>query len=75
MQELYKEIVEGFGTQGKAAKALEVSQPTVYKWVSGSGFMSAGTAIKVERLTDGKYKATELCPDLQDVEQLIVGGY
>ena len=64
----YEALVSHFGGQHKTAEALGCSQPGVWKWVRGKANMSAPLALKAERLTSGKFKATELCPALAALE-------
>lgn len=61
-------LVAEFGGVGKTAKALGVAQATVTGWRLGHHGMRAGMAIKAERLTAGRVKAGELCPELADVK-------
>ena len=61
---IYQKIVEHFGTQQKVAEALRLDQGTVSGWVRGKHGMSAVSALKAEAITEGKFKAVELCPDL-----------
>lgn len=63
-------VIAHFGTQGKTAKALNCSQATVFKWLHGKMNISTLYAIKVEKLTDGKFKAADLCPKLKELENL-----
>lgn len=62
--EIFKALVEFFGTQQKTAEALRVDQGTVSGWVRGRHGMSPVTALKAEAVTAGKFQATDLCPDL-----------
>jgi DNA-binding transcriptional regulator YdaS (Cro superfamily) len=57
-------LIAEFGGVGKAATALGVAQPTVTGWRLGHHGMRAGVAIRAERLTNGRIKASELCPEL-----------
>ena len=61
---IYQKLVEHFGTQQKVAEALRLDQGTVSGWVRGKHGMSAVSALKAEAITEGKFKAVELCPDL-----------
>ena len=61
---IYQKLVEHFGTQQKVAEALRLDQGTVSGWVRGKHGMGAGSALKAEAITEGKFKAVELCPDL-----------
>jgi len=58
------QLVAEFGGVSKAAKALGVAQATVTGWRLGHHGMRAGTAIRAERLTEGRVKAQDLCPEL-----------
>lgn len=57
-------LISFFGTQDQTAKAMGVSQPTVAGWASGKHGVSELNALKAERITKGKIKASELCPRL-----------
>lgn len=63
----YSALIEFFGTQQKTADALQVDQGTVSGWIRGRHGMSAVTALRAERVTEGRFKARELCPALNDV--------
>jgi len=41
-----------------------VKQPTVSGWLNGRHGMSIKTALKAQSITKGKFKASELCPEL-----------
>lgn len=69
---VYELLVDHFGGQEKTASALGVSQPAVSSWVRGKAKMSVGVAIRVQRQTNGTFKAVDLCPAIKsDLEQLI----
>lgn len=68
-QEISK-VIAHFGTQGKTAKALGCSQTTIFKWLHGKMNITPLYAIKVEKLTNGKFKASDLCPKLKELENL-----
>ena len=61
---IYRKLVAEFGTQQKTAEALGVDQSAVSCWVRGIYRMSARPALKAERITSGKFKAADLCPEL-----------
>ena len=65
---IYKNLVVFFGGQLAAQKALGVAQSTISGWVNGDHFMSAVTAAKAERATNGEFKAVDLCPALKELE-------
>ncbi|WP_053982253.1 YdaS family helix-turn-helix protein [Marinagarivorans algicola] len=72
----YKKLVKRLGGTKKASRALNVSMPSVCGWVSSKHGMSAAVAIRAERVTDGEFKAEDLCPALKlDLNNnLLVGG-
>lgn len=55
------------GTQAATAKALDVGQPTVFAWLAGKHGISPYMALKIEKITEGKFKAVDLCPKLAEV--------
>jgi DNA-binding transcriptional regulator YdaS (Cro superfamily) len=67
MTKTFKDLIDHFGDQTIAAEKLGVKQPTVSGWLNGKHGMSAKTALRAERLTDGKFKAADLCPELAEV--------
>ena len=68
MQTLYKDIVDHFGGQTQTAKALVVSQANVSGYVSGRWSMSPQVAMRAEKATKGKFKASDLCPSLKEFQ-------
>jgi DNA-binding transcriptional regulator YdaS (Cro superfamily) len=58
---LYKSVVDYFGTQEKCAEAIGVTQSAVHQWVAGKSYMSGEIAFAVEKATEGKFKAIDLC--------------
>lgn len=64
MSENIKRLIEHFGDQSLTAEKLGVKQPTVSGWLNGRHGMSIKTALKAQVMTDGKFKASEFCPDL-----------
>jgi DNA-binding transcriptional regulator YdaS (Cro superfamily) len=54
-----KQIVKHFGYQAKLAKALNVTRMAVNQWVKDDKIPPA-QAIKIEILTNGKFKAIDL---------------
>ena len=65
-RENYNQLAKRFATQQEFANALGVTQPAVYKWLSGQACMSARNALKAERITHGEIKAEDLCPELSE---------
>lgn len=64
---LYQSLVDHFGSQENTAEALLVRQPAVSGWVRGTKNMSALVALRAEKATDGKFKAKDLRPELNEV--------
>ena len=71
-QNLFQLLVDHFGGQVKTAKALKVKQPAVSSWVCGTKKMSELVAIRAQAATNGKFKATDLCPSLKESFEQIV---
>lgn len=69
MQTLYKDLVKHFGGQKLTAVALDVSQSNISGYVSGRWNMSELVAMRAEKATDGKFKASDLCPSLKEFQQ------
>lgn len=61
-----EEMVAYFGNQTQTARNLNVSQPAVSQWISGASRMSPLIAIRAEKITDGRFKASDLCPALAE---------
>ena len=61
-------LVKYFGTQDKTAAALNVKQGTVSGWLRCTHGVSSLNAQKAEMLTNGEIKASELCPELLELE-------
>lgn len=70
MGTIYQNLVEHFGGQVAAAKALNVSQSNISGCTSGRWSMSAKVAIKAEKATNGEFKAVDLCPALKELKNL-----
>ncbi|KAB0650125.1 helix-turn-helix domain-containing protein [Acinetobacter bohemicus] len=68
--QLYQTLVTHFGSQENTATALLVKQPAVSGWVCGTKKMSAQTALRAERATQGAFKASDLCPALKEFQNL-----
>ncbi|MEJ1414263.1 MAG: Cro/CI family transcriptional regulator [Candidatus Sedimenticola sp. (ex Thyasira tokunagai)] len=62
MNEHIKKAVDLFGSQKLLADACGVSQPAVFKWLSGSRIKPENAAM-VERVTAGKVTRRDLLPD------------
>lgn len=61
-------LIDHFGgTQVSCGKVLGVKQATVWGWLNNRHGMDAITALKIENMTDGSFKAEDLCPKLKTV--------
>lgn len=67
---IYQRLVAHFGNQENTAKALLVKQPSVSNWVNEKKTMSERTALRAEKVTNGLFKAIELCPALAEFNSL-----
>jgi DNA-binding transcriptional regulator YdaS (Cro superfamily) len=61
---LYQQLIDDFGGPKKAAEALGVSQATTSSWRLGIHGMSPSVAIRIERITNQKYRAVDLSEQL-----------
>ena len=66
-QEKYKALSKLFKTQQEMADAIGCSQPLVWKMLNGKAMMSAHFAIRAEKVTQGRFKAGDLCPKLKGI--------
>jgi len=57
---LINTVVAYFGNQSAMARALGVSRASVSSWVI-TGTVPPARAIQIEKVTEGEFKATELC--------------
>lgn len=63
-----KRLVAYFGgTQQATAEAINVRQSTVNAWLQGKHGISPITAMKIEKMTQGNFRAVDLCPSLAEV--------
>ena len=65
MKTIYQDLVSFLGGQVATAKALQVSQSNVSGYITGRWNMSETVAARAEKVTNGKFKAIELCPSLK----------
>lgn len=65
---IYQSVVDFFGSQEATATALKVKQPAVSGWVNGIKKMSEKTALRTEHVTQGRFKASDLCPSLKEFD-------
>jgi DNA-binding transcriptional regulator YdaS (Cro superfamily) len=64
--ERYELLVARFGSQDATADALDIKQPSVNAWLKGKTVMSPLVATRAERVTEGEFKAIDLCPALRE---------
>lgn len=62
-----EKLIAHFGGQTKTAAALMVSQPTVSGWLRSEHGMSAKTAVRVESVTKGLFKAASLSAEYREM--------
>ena len=63
MSEGIRTAIQICGSQALVAKACGVSQPTVFKWLSG-GKMDVKHIPEIIKATEGKVRAEDLRPDV-----------
>lgn len=67
MKAIYSELVSFLGGQVATAKKLGVSQSNISGYINGRWNMSEIVALRAEKATNGKFKAVDLCPSLQNL--------
>ena len=63
-------LIAEFGGQVKLAKKIGVEQGTITGWLNKKHGMRESNALKIEKITNGKFKAVDLCPRLAEIEQI-----
>jgi DNA-binding transcriptional regulator YdaS (Cro superfamily) len=53
-------VVAYFGSQSAMARALGVTRASVSCWII-NGIVPPARAIQIEKVTEGEFKATDLC--------------
>tara|TARA_A100001037_G_C15044609_1_gene587147 strand:+ start:50 stop:244 length:195 start_codon:yes stop_codon:yes gene_type:complete len=56
---LIQYLVQNEISQKKLAELLQVSQPTIHKWLNDKAIPSGRRIVEIERLTDGKVSAKD----------------
>lgn len=64
---LYTELVDYLGGQCQAARKLKIQQASVWGWVNGRSGMGPFTAQRAEKITNGAFRAQDLCPRLAEI--------
>ena len=57
-RELIEQVIRHFGTQEKAADALDCSQPLISAWLNGSKSVSLEMAMRIQSRTKRAFKAS-----------------
>lgn len=65
---LIEKLIAEFGSQTKLAKAVGVEQGTVTGWLYQKHGVNELNALKIEKITNGRFRAVELCPRLAELE-------
>lgn len=67
---IIEKLIMEFGGQTKLAKKIGVKQGTITGWLHGKHGVNEINAIKIEQITNGKFKAVDLCPRLAEIEKI-----
>ncbi|OOS05973.1 Putative antitoxin of toxin-antitoxin system, YdaS/YdaT [Moraxella cuniculi DSM 21768] len=67
--EIIQKLINEFGTQIKLGKAIGISQSTIAGWLRLEHGISELTALKIEKITNGKFRAVDLCPRLAELDK------
>lgn len=68
-RENFQKLIDHFGgSQKQTAKSLKVKQATVSGWLNEKHRMSLVVALRAQKVTGGKIKASELCEVAKDLE-------
>lgn len=70
MKEVLLELVAEYGSQEKLARAIGVKQGTITGWIHGKHGINELNALRIEKMTNGKVKAIDLCPRLAEIEKI-----
>ena len=70
MKEVLLELVAEYGSQEKLARAIGVKQGTITGWIHGKHGINEINALRIEKITNGKVKAIDLCPRLAEIEKM-----
>lgn len=57
-----RKLIEYFGTQTQMARAIGIHQGGISSYLTGRHGISQTVAKTIERVTEGKFKAVDLCP-------------
>lgn len=70
MKEVLLELIAEYGSQEKLARAIGVKQGTITGWIHGKHGINELNALRIEKMTNGKVKAIDLCPRLAEIEKI-----
>lgn len=70
MKEVLLELIAEYGSQEKLARAIGVKQGTITGWIHGKHGINELNALRIEKMTNGKVKAIDLCPRLAEIEKM-----
>ena len=59
---IFKRVVRHLGGATKTAKTLGLSRAFIYQMIDGDRPVPPMLALKIERISDGKFRATDLNP-------------
>ncbi|OOR83900.1 transcriptional regulator [Moraxella canis] len=66
---IIEKLISEFGSQTKLAKAIGVEQGTVTGWLYQKHGVKELNALKIEKITNGKFRAVDLCPRLAELDK------
>lgn len=70
MKKVLLELIAEYGSQEKLARAIGVKQGTITGWIHGKHGINELNASRIEKITNGKVKAIDLCPRLAEIEKM-----
>ncbi|OTL15712.1 helix-turn-helix domain-containing protein [Acinetobacter nosocomialis] len=65
---IFQKLADHFGSQELAGKAIGVTQGTMSGYINNRWGMSETVAMRAQRATKGKFKASDLCPSLKEFD-------
>lgn len=60
-----REAADILGSAMKLARAIEIGEVTVYRWISGKTVPDPINCLKIQKATKGKVKARDIRPDYE----------
>lgn len=75
MKKILLELIAEYGSQEKLARAIGVKQGTITGWIHGKHGINELNALRIEKMTNGRVRAIDLCPRLAEIEKIkALGG-